>query len=119
MPVQVLSHLAMVEDHVRAMHLPYVKYITDRVESGNARVMVEYSSDLRHVNATVMTPVSGYEYVQVPLHQRLFEGMTMDKPMTYPQWHPVMDNTRFSVASLHKVTQGQASKSLFSDKSLF
>lgn len=91
----------------------------DRVESGNARVMVEYSSDMRHVNATVITPVSGYEYVQVPLHQRLFEGMVTDESMMYSQWHPVMDNTRFSVASLHKMTQGQTSKSFFPDKSFF
>lgn len=116
-PVQMLSHLAMVEDHVRAMYLPHVRYITDRVESGNARVMVEYSTDLSHVNATVVTPVSGYEYVRVPLHRRLFEGM--DKPMSYPHWHFMMDNTRFPVTHLHKMMQGQISESLFSDKSLF
>lgn len=119
MPVQVFSQVAMIEDHIRASYLPHVRYIVDRVESGNAKVVIEYSSDLSHVNATVVTPVSGYEYVQVPLQQHLFEGMVTDRSMPYPQWHPVMDNTRFSVAALHKVTHGQASKSLLSDKSFF
>lgn len=115
----------MIEDHIRASYLPHVRYIVDRVESGNAKVVIEYSSDLSHVNATVVTPVSGYEYVQVPLHQHLFEGMVTDRSVpqwhlqSHPQWHSVMDNTRFSVPTLHKLTQGQASKSLLSEKSFF
>lgn len=109
----------MVEDHIRASYLPHVKYIMDRVESGNAKVVVEYSSDLSHVNATVVTPVSGYEYVQVPLQQHVFEGIVVDKPIPHPpQWNLVMDNTRFSVVAMHKMTQNQASKSLLLDKSL-
>lgn len=68
-----LSHLALIEDSIRASHLPHVKYITDRAESGNVKVVIEFPSDLNHVNATVVTPVSGYEYVEVPLRQQLFE----------------------------------------------
>ncbi|XP_072766849.1 larval-specific very high density lipoprotein [Anoplolepis gracilipes] len=108
-PVSVLSHFAQIEDFIRASLWPHVKYITDRTESGNAKVVIEFLSDVNHINATVVTPVSGYEYVQVPLHQQmpLFEGMTMGEPMSQP-WHFVMDNTRFSIAALHKMTQGQS-----------
>lgn len=104
-----LSQLALIEDSIRASHLSHVKYIMDRAESGNVKVVVEFSSDLNHVNATVVTPVNGYEYVQVPLRQQLFEGMTEGEPPV--GWHFVMDNTRFSVASLYKMMQGQSSKS--------
>ncbi|XP_011644827.2 uncharacterized protein LOC105431979 [Pogonomyrmex barbatus] len=109
MPVQVLSHLARIEDHIRASQLPHVKYITDRTENGNVKIMIEFSSNLSHVNATVVTPVSGYEYVQVPLKQQhLLKGMAMSEPVSQPEWHFGMDNTRFSLASLHKITQGQS-----------
>ncbi|XP_018358999.1 PREDICTED: uncharacterized protein LOC108758502 [Trachymyrmex cornetzi] len=106
-PVQILSYLAMIEDYIRASHLSYVRYLVDRVESGNAKIMIEYSSDLSHVNTTIVTPVNGYEYVQVPLQQHLFEGMVVDRPVSHPQWHSLMDNTRFSVGVVHKLMQGQ------------
>ncbi|XP_011873296.1 PREDICTED: uncharacterized protein LOC105565058 isoform X2 [Vollenhovia emeryi] len=107
-PVQVSSYFAMIEDRIRASHLPHVRYIMDRVESGNAKIIVEYSSDLSHVNATVITPVNGYEYIQIPLRQHLFEGMIVHRPTPSPQWHPTMDSTRFSVGALYKMTQDQA-----------
>ncbi|XP_070169151.1 larval-specific very high density lipoprotein [Polyergus mexicanus] len=105
-PVSILSHLALIEDSIRASHLSHVKYITDRAENGNAKIVIEFPSDLNHVDATIVTPISGYEYVQVPLRQQLFEGMTANKPEV--GWHFVMDNTRFSVASLYKMMQGQS-----------
>jgi len=112
-PVQVSSIFARIEDHIRALYLPHMKYIMDRAENGNAKVVIEYSLDVTHVNATVITPVNGYEYVQVPLQQQgpLFEGMIVDKPVPQPQWHFLMDNTHFPISAVYKMTQGQASKS--------
>lgn len=111
-PVSVLSQLALIEDSIRVLYWPHVKYITDRTESGNAKIVIEFSSDHNDVNATIVTPVSGYEYVQVPLHQQLFEGMTVNKPVPQPGWlDVVMDNTRFSTASLYKMMKGQSGKS--------
>ncbi|EFN69845.1 Vitellogenin [Camponotus floridanus] len=108
-PVSVLSQLALIEDSIRVLYWPYVKYITNRTESGNAKVVIEFSSDHNDINATIVTPVSGYEYVQVPLHQQLFEGMTVNKPVSQPGWLDViMDNTRFSTASLYKMMKGQS-----------
>lgn len=102
----------MVDDYVRAMHLPHMKYITDRTESGNVKVVIELPSDLTHLNATVVTPVNGYQYVEIPMHQRLFEGMMMEKQMPHSGWHTVMDNTHFTVGTLRKMTQGLSSKSM-------
>ena len=114
MPVQILSYLAMIEDHIRASYLSYIRYFVERVESGNAKIMIEYSSDLSHVNTTIITPVNGYEYVQVPLQQHFFEGIVVDRPVSHPQWHSLMDNTRFSIDTVYKLMQGQTSKSFFS-----
>jgi len=113
MPIQILSQFNKFDDYFRALHLPYVRYIVDRTPSGNAQMVIEFSSDLSHVNATVVTPVSGYEYVQVPLHHRdaVIEGILVNKAISHPVWHAVMDNTRFSVTNLYKVMQGQSSKS--------
>ncbi|XP_012220182.1 vitellogenin-5 [Linepithema humile] len=108
-PIQVFSQFNKFDDHVRALHLPYVRYIVDRTPSGNAQVVIEFSSDLSHVNATVVTPVSGYEYVQVPLHQSTnFEGIVVNKAVSHPVWHTIMDSTRFSVTNLYKVMQDQS-----------
>ncbi|KAL0116776.1 hypothetical protein PUN28_009999 [Cardiocondyla obscurior] len=107
-PVRILSLVAMMEDYVRASYLPYVWYITDRAENGNAKVVIEYSTDMSHLYAIVVTPVSGYQYIEVPLQQHLFDGIVTHTPMSYPQWHSVLDNTRFSVAALHKMSQNQA-----------
>jgi len=93
------------------MHLTYVKYILDRVENGNIKLAVEVSTDLNDLNATVITPVSGYEYVQVPLQAQLFEGMVMDEPVPRPEWHAVLDNTHFTVNALRKMMEGSFSKS--------
>lgn len=110
LPVFVHSQLSMIEDHIRAMHLPHVKYLTERVEGGNAKIVIELPSDVSYVNATVISPVNGYEYVEVPLHQHLFEGVNMGTPMPHSGWHSVMDNTHFSISALSKVTQGLTSK---------
>jgi len=93
------------------MYLPHVKYILDRVENGNIKLAVELSTDLSDLNATVITPVSGYEYVQVPLQEQLFEGMVVDEPVPHPGWHAVLDNTHFTVNSLRKMVEGSFSKS--------
>lgn len=107
-----LSQLALIDDSIRALYLPHVKYITDRTESGNAKVVIEFSSDHNYVNATVITPVNGYEYIQLPLHQQLFEGMTTNEIVPKPRWlDVVMDNTRFSTALLYKMMKGQSGKS--------
>lgn len=108
----------MVEDHIRASHMPHMSYIMDRVESGNIKVVIEYSSDMSHINATIVTPDSGYGYVQVPLHQHLFEGLDMFRS-SHQQWHPLMGSTRFSLGAMYRLTQEQTSKSLLSDKSFF
>lgn len=120
MPIQVFSQLNQIDDHFRAWYLPHVSYIVDRTPSGNAQMVVEFSSDLSHVNATVVTPVSGYKYVQVPLHeQSVFEGMSVNKAMSHPMWHAAMDNTRFSVTNLYKVLQGHSSKSFTNCKTIY
>jgi len=110
-PIQIASWLQSIDDSIRAMHLPHVKYILDRVENGNMKLVVEISTDLNKLNASVITPVSGYKYVQVPLQGQLFEGMIMDKPVPQPGWHAILDNTHFTVNSLRKMMEGSFSKS--------
>lgn len=106
------SQLAMIDDYIRATHLPYVKYLTERAESGNAKVVIELPIDLTYINATVVTPVHGYKYIEIPTHHHHhhFEGMTMGKTVPHPGWHSVMDNTHFSVSVLNKFTQELSSK---------
>lgn len=121
MPIQIFSQLNKFDDHFRAMHLPFVRYIVDRTLSGTAQMVIEFSSDLNHVNATVVTPVSGYEYVQLPLHQPTnFEGISVNETvMSHPVWQSMMDNTRFSMISLYKAMQGQSSKSFTDCKTTY
>ncbi|XP_025152987.1 uncharacterized protein LOC105191299 isoform X2 [Harpegnathos saltator] len=107
LPVGIYSYLAMIDDHFRATHLSHVQYLTERVESGNAKIVIEFPSDMNYINATVITPVNGYEYIQIPLHpqhEALFEGVLMEKP-AHSGWHYVTDNTHFSAPVLNKVTQ--------------
>ncbi|XP_014484680.1 PREDICTED: uncharacterized protein LOC106749573 [Dinoponera quadriceps] len=108
LPVYLYTHLARIDDYIRAMYLSHVKYLTERVESGNAKFMIELPSDLKHINVTVITPVKGYEYLEIPTHQRLFEGMVMGKTTPHSGWHTVMDNTHFSTGVLDKITQGNS-----------
>lgn len=110
MPIQVLSKVAWIEDQLRALYLPHIKYTSNRAQSSNAQVVVEYASDMSHINASVVTPVNGYEYVRIPLHDQVLEGMVMGEPVSHPQWHFVMDNTHFSIGMMNKVIQGQYSK---------
>uniref|UniRef100_A0A348G627 Very high density protein 1 n=1 Tax=Odontomachus monticola TaxID=613454 RepID=A0A348G627_ODOMO len=105
-PVSVYSQLSMFDDHFRATHLPHVRYLSERAEGGNAKIVIEFPSDLKYINATVITPVNGYEYIEIPVHQHLFEGMIMGKPTPHWGWHATMDNTHFPISALSKVTQG-------------
>ncbi|RLU17871.1 hypothetical protein DMN91_010110 [Ooceraea biroi] len=109
-PVPVVSLLQSIDDSIRATYLPHVKYIWDRAENGNMKIMLEVSTDLNHLNATVVTPVSGYEYVQVPLHQgKVFRGIIMDQTISHPwmaEWHTALVNTHFTMNALRKMTQG-------------
>lgn len=86
-PAQVFSYINVVEDIIRASYFPHLKYITDRVESGSATLTVEFPFDMTNVNISVVTPISGYKYLQIPLHDTLFEGMIMNNQSWYPTWY--------------------------------
>lgn len=108
----VLSHFAMIDDHIRATYLPHVKYITDRTDSGIANGVIELSPDLSYINATIVTPISGYKYIEVPLYQRLFEGMIMGEFTPQSGWHSLLDNGQFDADTLREITSGTSSKLL-------
>lgn len=102
----------MVEDYIRAMYMPHVKYILDRTDTGTVKAVIKLPSDLKYLNATIMTPISGYEYLEIPLHERFFKGLMMEKQVSHSGWHILMDNTRFTAVTLRDMTGDLSSKSL-------
>lgn len=106
----VSAQLATIDDRVRATYLPYMRYIANRTENGNAKTVIEFPADLSYINATVVTPNNGYEYVEVSLRQRLFEGMIMGNPAPHWGWHVGMANTYFTIDALRKVKEGLSSE---------
>ncbi|KAK2584789.1 hypothetical protein KPH14_007107 [Odynerus spinipes] len=92
-PQTIVSNVIMFEDIIRSFFLPHVRYTTNHVESGNIKIIAEYPVGTDHMDVSVGTPIHGYEMVEVPIGDKL--------------WNLLMDNTHFSTLFLQKLVNGQ------------
>lgn len=86
----------MAQDILHAGYFSHMKYTWNRVEPGNAKIVLEFPYSTSLLNTAVATPTYSYELVHLPFGD--------------PLWNPWMDNAQFSFLMLHNYVKGGLSK---------